>query len=241
MAYHFHNAGYPNKLIQESFERAFYQDGDALLIPKPDTKAVRDDNKLFLITTHHPTFRGVINVVSKNKELLDKSSSTRPILQVGIIHGFRRCKNLRDLLVRAKLQPDSNQGKNPGMTSGSNKCGRLFCLYCNKLNGSGRIRSTITNQSYTTRTNVSGRCTNLSECLKCGKIYVGQRKRRLMDRRIEHFRNIRQNNDTHILGRHFNSHNHNGLNNISVYILDFIHAHPDSLTVSEYRDIKEKL
>ena len=244
MAYHFHNAGYPNKLIQESFERAFFQDRDALLIPKPDTKAVRDDNKLFLITTHHPPFRGVNNIVSKNKELLDKSSSTRPILQAEIIHGFRRCKNLPDLLVCAKLQPDSNQGNNPGMTSGSNKCGRPFCLYCKKLNRSGRIRSTITNRSYTTRTNVSCRCTNLIyaiECLKYGKIYVGQTKRRLMDRLIEHIRNIRQSNDTHIVGRHFNSHNHNGLNDISVYILDFIHAHPDSLTASEYRDIKEKM
>ena len=205
---------------------------------------MRDDNKLFLITTHHQTFRRVNNIVSKNKELLDKSSSTRLILQAEIIHGYRRCKNLRDRLVHAKLQPDSNHGNNPGMTSGSNKCGRPFCLYCNKLNRSGRIRCTITNRSYSTRTHVSCRCTNLIyaiQCLKCGKIYVGQTKRRLTDRLMEHFRNIRQNNDTHLVGRHFNSHNNNGLNDISVCILDFIHAHPDSLTGSEYRDIKEKL
>ena len=49
-----------------------------------------------------------------------------------------------------------------------------------------------------------------------------------MDRLMEHFLNIRQNCNTHIVGRHYNSRDHNGLDDVMVHILDFIQAHPDS-------------
>ena len=245
MAYHFHKAGYPDKLIQDSFDRAFYLDREPLLIPKPDKRSEdRDENKLFLITTHHPTFRGVNDIVSRNRELLDKSSSTRPTMQTEMVHGFRRCKNLRDLLVRARLGPEKQQKDHPKGPSRNHKCGRPFCIYCSKLDRSGRIRCTITDRSYMTRTNVSCLSTNIIyaiECLRCGKMYIGQTKRRLMDRLMEHFRNIRQNNDIHIVGRHYNSRNHEGLNDLKVYVLDFIHAHPDSDTAAEVRNVREKL
>ena len=221
MAFHFHKAGYPDKLIQDSFNRAFYLDREPLLIPKPDkTSDDRDENKLFLITTHHPTFRGVNDIISKNKELLDRSSSTRPSMQTDIVHGFRRCKNLRDLLVRAKLMPEKEQNIQPNNRhTACHKCRCPFCIYCSKLDRSGRILCNITKRSYMTRTNVSCLSTNIIYaivCLRCGKIYVGQTKRRLMDRLMEHFRNIRQNNDIHIVGRHYKSRDHEGLNDLSV-------------------------
>ena len=132
MAYHFHLADYPDNLIQSSFERAFLQERDQLLEPKPD-KVGSQDERLFLITTHHPTFRCVNEILTKNMELLGKSSSTRPILETDLVQGFRRCKNLRDILVQAKLKPANNQGNAPSAISTTNKCGRPFCIYCSKL------------------------------------------------------------------------------------------------------------
>ena len=154
MAFHFHKAGYPDKLIQDSFDRAFCQGRGPLLIPKPDKNSHdRDENKLFLIITHHPTFRGVNDIISKNKELLDKSSSTRPTMQVDIVHGFWRCKNLRNLLVHAKLMPKKEQNIQPNNRSNvCHKCRHPFYMYCSKLERSGRILCNITNRSYMTRT-----------------------------------------------------------------------------------------
>ena len=57
---------------------------------------------------------------------------------------------------------------------------------------------------------------------------------------MEHFRNIRQNCRTHIVGRHYNSHDHNGLDDVLVHVLDFTHAHPDSQIASTMRDTVEK-
>ena len=132
MAYHFHLADYPDSLIQSSFERAYLQERDLLLEPKPD-KIDSDQDRLFLITTHHPTYRHVNNIVNKNMELFNKSSSTRPILHTDLVQGFRRCKNLRDILVQAKLKPVNNHGNVPNSISTTNKCGRPFCIYCSKF------------------------------------------------------------------------------------------------------------
>ena len=60
-----------------------------------------------------------------------------------------------------------------------------------------------------------------------------------MDRLKEHFRNIRQKCDTHIVGRHYNAQGHSGLWDLTVHILDFISAHPDSQTASTLREIAE--
>ena len=99
---HFHRANYLTELIRSSFERAFLQNREELLKPKPETNDANKDN-LYLITTHHPTFREVNNIVSCYLDLLDRSKSTRPVIQANIVWGFRRCANLRDHLVRAKI------------------------------------------------------------------------------------------------------------------------------------------
>ena len=242
MAYNFYSADYPLKLIQQSFERAYLQDRDTLLLPKQDQNEPENDS-LYLITTFHPTFNEVNKIVSKNLDLLDRSSSTRPALEARLVRGYRRCRNLRDHLVRARLPPLPPGGDNPTPGPNNNICGRTRCIYCDKLNRSGRIISPVTNRSYVTRTNVTCRCSNLIYalvCRTCGKIYVGQTKRRIMDRLMEHFRSIRQRCDTLIVSRHFNSAGHNGVEDVEIYILEFIHTHPNSENAARTRDSSEK-
>ena len=139
--------------------------------------------------------------------------------------------------------PINNMGENPSLRANNNKCKRPNCIYCNKLDRSGTIKSKVTDRKYITRTNITCRCTNLIyciECVSCGKHYVGQTKRRLMDRLMEHFRNIRQDRGTHIVGRHFNTPGHNGLNDLNIFVLDFIRAHPESPQAAKMRDDIEK-
>ena len=57
---------------------------------------------------------------------------------------------------------------------------------------------------------------------------------------MEHFRNIRQKCQTHIVGRHYNSQRHGGLRDVRIYILDFIPAHPESVSAAQMRDSVEK-
>ena len=242
LAYYFHLANYPSKLIQESFERALLQDRQVLLQPKPISDS-DPNNNLYLITTYHPTFHEVNLIVNRNMDLLDRSSSTRPIVHAPLIRGHRRCRNLRDLLVRARLPPTINTPDVPNPDPNGRTCNRARYIYCKKLDRSGHITSLATNRRYRTRTNISCVRNNLIyglKCLICDKIYVGQTKRRIMDRLMEHFRNIRQNCPTHIVGRHYNLQGHNGLQDVRVLILDFIPVHPESTAAAQIRDSAER-
>ena len=44
----------------------------------------------------------------------------------------------------------------------------------------------------------------------------------------EHFRFISQNNNTHSVGRHFNDPDHNGLDDVNIFDLQFVRKNPDS-------------
>ena len=170
-------------------------------------------------------------------DVLDRSSSTRPILQTRLVRGFRRCKNLMDILVRAKISPIPDTISN--RATHINQCTRPVCIYCRMLNRQGSIHCPFTDKSYTTRKQVSCKCTNLIyalECQKCGKVYVGQ----TMDRMMEHLRNIRQRCPNHIVSRHYNRADHDGISNMTIHILEFISAHPDSKAATEIRNKCER-
>ena len=104
--------------------------------------------------------------------------------------------------------------------------------------------STATAKEYMTHQTITCRSSNLVHCLHCnacGKEYVGQTKRRLVERLREHFRNMRQNRYEHIVGRHYNQPGHTGISDMSVYILEFIKAPPDSATAFALREKAKRM
>ena len=152
LALHFHRANYPLDVIQTSFEEANLKDRAKLLISKSGitTDDLNKNDSLLLITTHRPTFHEVNNIVSSNLDFLDRSSSTRPILQSSILRSFRMCKNLHYMLGRAKIAPIPEH--NSEGTRFNNECNRPYCIYCRMLNRNGRVHCSYTNKSHITRT-----------------------------------------------------------------------------------------
>ena len=241
MSKNFIRADYPPGVIREAFARVYNLDRLTLLNQIP---LVEEDDeakdKTFLITTFHPNFRECDKIVGENWDLLDKSSSTRPLLKLDLIKGNRRAKNLRDILVRArlpkpkKITATSSRGKHPA----SAPCTKAYCQYCRMINKSGRIKSRVTHKEYNTRSKVSCRSNNIVYCLCCticGRHYVGQTKRPLVERLREHIRNINQETQIHIVGRHFNEPDHTGTQALEVQVLNFAKGHPDSKTSLQMR------
>ena len=100
--FHFHHE--PIELIQSLFERVLLQNRSELLLPKSDIHTAETNNlTTYQITTHHPIFREVNNIVSRDVDRLHPVSFARQILQANIIRGFRRFINLRDHLVRSRI------------------------------------------------------------------------------------------------------------------------------------------
>ena len=74
---------------------------------------------------------------------------------------------------------------------------------------------------------------------RCGIQYVGQTKRELKMRLSEHFLKITRNDPENEIASHYNSEHHSGLDDISFYVVDFVHAAPHTLRSKQLRDLIE--
>ena len=228
--------GYPAPFISNAFLKASEKTRDSLL-RKPDDKDSEEIPNI-LVTTYNPGFSGLKKVVTKNWDLLGKSCTTRSIHRVPVLNAFRRPKNLKDILVRAKLR----QSK-PDTASNTNECLRPnSCRYCPKLNTEGRILCKASGRTYMSRFNVSCCSSNLIYCItckRCGIQYVGQTKCELKVRFSAHFLKIAKNDRESEIAVHFNSMHHRGLDDVEIHIVDFVHAAPHTSKSKYLRDLLE--
>ena len=243
MTKHFLKTQYPSKILQEAFSRAYHLDRNTLLQPKQLVDDDHQDDNLFLITTYHPSGRILGDIVKSNWDILDKSSSTREVLDWKVTQGFRRPKNIRDLLVRALVvNPlDVVSNSNPSRTYKRNICKKTNCRYCLKLDCSGSIKYKY---KYNTIRCCSCKTNNIIYCITCQVCHKqcnGHTKRTLSERMCEHFRYITQHNSTHSVGRHFNTEDHNVLGNVKLHVLQFGQKDPDSKESLEIRLEYERL
>ena len=133
--------------------------------------ADQDQNtvRTFLTTTYTPSFDGLTSQVRKSWDLLDRSSSTQSLHEQGLTIGFRRPKNLCDMLVKARL-PTLNDSKRSDIPQTVGKsCKSKNCRYCPHLDKSGMVKSHYTGWQYHSRHNVSCNSNNLIYCITCNR------------------------------------------------------------------------
>ena len=233
---HFLRRGYPKEIIRQAFRKAWEKRREDLL-KKSDRKGDKEETNI-LVTTYSPGFGALKDLVHGNWDILGRSCSTRGLYERGMLTAYRRPKNLKDLLVRAKLPQTTREPTgNP-----CNPCTTKNCRYCPKLNKTGRIKCKASGREYVAKHNITCKSSNIIYCISCkccGIQYVGQTKNRLMDRFQAHFYNIAYNRPKSEIGKHFNSTNHKGLDDVEIYILDFIHAHPMGERAKHLRDLIE--
>ena len=105
--------------------------------------------------------------------MLTNSEEHRKVFPEPPLIAFRRCKNLKVILVRARL---SNEGKGGTDKKGCCHCGKSRCQVCNVMSNSEHFHSNIDSREY--RINYSFNCDSsdvvyLLECTVCGVQYVG--------------------------------------------------------------------
>ena len=124
---------------------------------------------------------------------------------------------------------------------GFNHCNRPHCRYCPLLDKSGTIKNNF-GETFQTMKNISCRSSNLIYCIscnKCNKQYVGQTMLRLKDRFIHHFRDIETDNKEKSVSRHFNSKDHVGIKNMTIFVLEYIRKPPRSPQAISIRNKRE--
>ena len=223
--------GYPKNLLLDAMMRAYNKDRPSLLAQGETTPPQRENENIFLTTTYHRQYNGLRKQVESTWDLLSRSSTTRFLQSKTLKVGYRRPKNLRDILTRARLpvltteenaQEKTNETETPPPRS---KCSNPRCRYCPRINKTGKIKSHTTGRMYTTRMNVDCTSNNLVYCISCktcGKQYVGQTMNTVKKRFQSHFYLIKHKKDDHEISRHFNQHDHHLLDDVKIHILWFI-------------------
>ena len=224
MAKSFIERGYPQDLVEAAMVRASGQKREDLLVPKPKSETnEQTPRSVFMITTFNPGQNILNDIVRRNAPYLQKNPQYRDLHNLDIKPVYRRPKNLRDLLVRASLPKKLDTAKVTKTKVCSNPA---KCRYCPQLNKTGKIQSTVSKRSYATKINICCQSNNLIyaiTCLKCGKQYVGQTSRRLMDRFQGHFGTVSRKENNTLIADHFTSSGHAGKKDMEIYVLDFIY------------------
>ena len=232
--------GYPIALLNSAFERARANKRTDLLQPKGKGVGEKGNEKkhTFLTTTYIPSFDGLRTQVSKTWDLLDRANSTRPIHERGLTVGYRRPKNLRDILVKARLPPEVKPDEPDRPPPVQKVCKSKHCRYCPILDKSGKVKAHTTGRTYRSRQNVCCNSNNLIYCItckRCGKQYVGQTKNSLKERFKSHFYQIAYDPKKTEVSRHFNQKNHSRLDDVQIHILEFVHSNIERADTKEKR------
>jgi hypothetical protein len=98
---HFMRRGYPMKLLSEAAKIVQSLDREELLEMTARGNEKTGDDKVFLITTYNPNYQQLRHIVHGNWEMLGKSPATDFLYERRLMCGYRRPKNLRDILIRA--------------------------------------------------------------------------------------------------------------------------------------------
>ena len=170
MSKHYIRAKYPPAILQKAFSKAFHLAMETRLNPTMvNQDSDTDLDEIFLTATYHSGGRILGNIVKRNWDILDKSSSTRDVINWKVTQGFRRPKNIRDLLVRAlvKNQLDVQPMNNLHRSYKRQPCSKPNCRYCIKLDTSGSIKSPITGRNYNTIRCCSCKTSNIIYCITC--------------------------------------------------------------------------
>ena len=149
---------------------------------------------------------------------------------------FRRCPNLRDLLVLAKL-PSNSTNPNPQLPCGSFRCGKN-CATCPYISdGLTSYTFFSTGETRTIKSNLACDTKNLIymiQCNRCNLQYIEETKRRLKDRFNEHRRTIdnpKTKSKPTTAAEHFLSSPNHTANDMQLIPIEKIFSNRDSIRV----------
>ena len=101
---HFQRRGYPTPLLEKAALAARRLTRSNLLKPKTIDVEKPTPNNVIMVTKYHPDHDTLRRIVQNNWDFLGKTTTTQPLFEKTLMVGYRRPKNLRDLIVRADVR-----------------------------------------------------------------------------------------------------------------------------------------
>ena len=216
--------GYRERFVREQIRKAKSKTRKEALTPRPQNTNTR----VPMVVTYHPGLPNIGGILRDFQPLLHCSDKCRKAVKDVPMVAFRRPKSLGDYLVHSKLKPLRSQGCKP---PGTVKCGGRRCQVCEHLTIGDRFESSDTKKAYSINYELNCNSSNvvyLLSCKVCGIQYVGSTSTKFRLRFNNHKSRIRAHTRLSaneklrddLIYRHFNGPGHNGLDDISVQLID---------------------
>ena len=194
------NRGYRPKQVNHAIGKKASKDRTYLL----EYRQKQTNKRVPFTVTFHPSLSNLSSVLSKHLPKLYSSDKMKKAFPEPPMVSFRRPKNLKDNLVRSKLNTESSGGS-------FETCSDRRCQLCRSNTTTSEFVSSVTGLKYVIRGSLSCKSKNviyLITCKKCGKQYVGETGDPLNIRINNHRSSIRHQRLYLPVAEHFNSENH---------------------------------
>ena len=200
---------YHCKIIDEAFQRLMKIDRKKAI----EKVEMRKEQKTPLVTEFHLNLPSLTQIIKKHwNVMVNEDSRMARIFPKPSVVAYKRSKNLKDLLVRAKVSTSRKSKRN---LKGYHRCGRGFfkmCVTCSHIpeHGFKTHKCQKTNKTYQITTPVTCLSDNVIYRLTCRKprcknfIYVGQTSRRFCERFTDHKTYVTTKRLDTASGSHFN-------------------------------------
>ena len=238
MAKDYSKRGYPDKIIKPQQQRAStVERNDIFKLKMPALKS----EKVPLILTFNPMNPPIMGAILKRWEIAQVSEKGSVVFKDKPILAHRRCPNLRDKLMKAKLPSLATVINKDHKIREKTICEHRNCPIPRIFNKREYFMSTTTSRSY--KKYHIGNCTTLNliymlTCTQCNHQYVGQTKRQFKTRIAEHLADIRHKRDTPV-SLHFNKDLHS-VKSVRCEILEALKGDPESESTKSLRDRREQ-
>ena len=198
---HLKKRNYKTDVIEKAFTDTRALDRDSLL----HYREKRKNSRVPFVVTYHPDGPNFAQIIRKHWGIIESVDEVKQVLGDMPMVAFRRPKNIRDHLVRAKI--NTNRTKHPG----TSKCGHGGCRICrDHMPETNTFTSTVTGITYKIHQKLNCNSKNviyLLTCKTCGIQYVGETRTRFRERMNNHKSAINNAYDNSV-ARHFNSPGH---------------------------------
>ena len=199
---------YKPKIIEDAFKRIGKITREEALKRVEGWKGER----VPLVVTYHPCLPSVSGVVRKHwSVMIEDNPRLKRCFPSPPIVAYRRSKNLRDMLIRAKLPPMVKTSKRQADRKIGFRSCSWQCPVCPFAKETQQHTNSKTGQSWKICSPLDCQSKNIIykiSCEKCDFVYIGETRRRLQDRAAEHKGYVTRPVLSQPVGEHFNSRGH---------------------------------
>jgi hypothetical protein len=212
------NRKYNYKHLENSIQAAKNLSRDNVLEYKTKTQNTRTP----LVITYHPDLPNISEITRRLWHTVLTSKRMRALFPEPPLISYRRPRNLRDHLVRAKLQ-DQKESVDATICQ---PCGDKRCFSCPMINHTATFKSSVTKRSFKLFCNTNCKSANaiyLIECEVCQIQYVGETKNPVHKRINQHRTSTKDPSTSFPVGIHFgqsNSPTTHRLENMKFTVID---------------------